>query len=361
MMGPVEIVQQRLQNQRLAGERFEQPRDVVEGLLAMQAQDYLAAKWAVAARTNGVTDAAVDEAFARGEILRTHVMRPTWHLVAADDIRWLLDFTGFRVQAGNRSRYRELELDDPTLHRSYHLLAETLEGGNYLTRRELAEVLEESGIDTTGQRLPYILMFAELEKLICSGPLRGKQHTYALLRERVPSYRPLERHEALLGLTTRYFTSRGPATVHDLARWSGITVAEARLGTRIAGEAIASETIDGQEFWFAPSAREARHEDPSVHLLPVFDEYFSGYRDHRMTLAPASLDDPAAIQDVYSAYMVVVDGRIAGTWKRTVKTNDVSIDVRLLTSLTADQRDALQAEAERYGQFLNLSVSLSVE
>jgi hypothetical protein len=189
-MARPDIAHQRLINQHIAAAPFEKPSDVVNWLVAVQAQDYFGAKWALGLRLQDAHDAEIDRAFNAGSILRTHVMRPTWHFVMPTDIRWLLALTAPRVHAVNAHRYRELELDDATLKRSRKVLTKALQGEKQLTRDELRDALQAAKIAADGQRLAYIVMAAELDGLICSGARRGKQFTYALLDERVPPARP---------------------------------------------------------------------------------------------------------------------------------------------------------------------------
>jgi hypothetical protein len=222
----MKIAEARLASQRLRGTPFDEPTAVVHWLGAVQAQDYLGATWALALRCGNVGSDGVDAAFNAGLFLRTHVMRPTWHFVAAEDLRWLLALTGPRVQQVNRHMYRKLELEESDFNRAETSLSRTLEGGQSLTRREAAAVLERNGVTARGLRLAYILMHGELTGLLCSGPLRGRQHTYALLEERASSGRALSREEAMATLARRYFASHGPATVHDFAWWSGLKVSD---------------------------------------------------------------------------------------------------------------------------------------
>ena len=227
-MTTLDIPQQRLFNQRLAGNLFEKPEAVVSWLGAVQAQEYPGAKWSVAQRTKGLTEATIEQVFAEGAILRTHLLRPTWHFVTPADIRWLLKLTAPRVNAANASYYRKFGLDEAVLARTNTVIARALEGGKQLTRSELEAALQQAGLSTPADdrlRLAYIMMRAELDVLVCSGPLRGKQHTYVLLEERVPQAGTLERDEALAELTRRYFTSRGPATLKDYMGWSGLLAA----------------------------------------------------------------------------------------------------------------------------------------
>ncbi|HSJ52566.1 MAG TPA: winged helix DNA-binding domain-containing protein, partial [Anaerolineae bacterium] len=226
-----EIAWRRLANQWITEPKPARPADVVARLGAVQAQDYAGAKWAVGLRLQGATDDDIDRSFAAGEILRTHVLRPTWHFVLPADIRWMLELTAPRVHAASAYMVRKLELDEDTFRRSNDALARALEGGHHLTRQELRGVLEQAGIAVhDGLRLGYLMMQAELDGVVCSGPRRGKQFTYALLAERAPQARRLDRQEALAELAGRFFATRGPATVHDLAKWSSLTVADARDG-----------------------------------------------------------------------------------------------------------------------------------
>src|SRR5215212_3622871 len=249
-----DIVRLRLHNQLLSQTTCTQPDQVVEWLGAVQSQDYAGGKWAVGQRMQAASDAALDKAFNEGKILRTHALRPTWHFVTPADIRWLLALTAPRVHALNAPYYRKLELDHNLFQRSTTALTQALQGGNQLTRDEVRSVLAQAGIATAGElRMSYILMRAELDGVICSGARRGKQFTYALLSERAPQARQLEREHALAELASRFFLSRGPATVHDFARWSGLTVADAKAGLEAIKSQLLLEQIDGQSYWRSPS------------------------------------------------------------------------------------------------------------
>jgi hypothetical protein len=360
MAPTLDIARQRLHNQRLLGPRFARPEDAVRWLGAVQSQDYAGAKWALAQRTEGATDAALDDLFAAGAILRTHVLRPTWHFVLPEDIRWLLALTAPRVHTANAHYYRRLELDDALLRRGDALLAAALQGGKHLTRPELAAALRAGGIEAGGPRLGYLLMHAELEALICSGPRRGKQFTYALLAERAPDARTLDRDEALAELTGRFFASHGPATPHDFAWWSGLTVTEARTGIELAKPRLAQETLDGKTYWFAPPATTAPAESPVVHLLPNYDEHIVAYKDHGPSLDPAIRprlvpDTPALL-----AHLVAVDGLVVGGWRRTIQRNEAVIETDLLRPLSNTEQAALGAAADGYGRFLGLPARLSL-
>src|SRR6266568_4837740 len=247
MMTHLNIAHQRLHNQFIAQQAFEKADDVVRWLGAVQAQDYAAAKWALGLRMQNSTDDLIEQAFTDGTILRTHVMRPTWHFVLPADIRWMLALTAPRVLATIAYYDRTLELDDAVFSQSNAVLAKALQGGKQLTRAELFSELQQAGIATDNlQRIGHILMHAELDGIICSGARRGKQFSYALLDERAPQARTLDCEEALAEFARRYFTSRGPATLQDFVWWSGLTVADARAGLEMVKPQLVHAVVDGQ-------------------------------------------------------------------------------------------------------------------
>ena len=342
-MKSVDIARQRLVNQHLVGQRLETPSDVVATLGAIQAQDYAAAKWAVALRSRNIADADVDQALADGSIIRTHVLRPTWHFVAPADIRWMLGLTGPRINAGMAFRSRWLELDEPAFRRSERALRGALQGGISLTRAELSKVLARARVPVLGeQRLGHLLMRAELDGLVCSGHRRGKQFTYALLDDRVPSQASIDRDEALAKLAKIYITTRGPATLMDFAWWSGLTLADARKGFDSVGSS---------------NERRVRVEEPAAHLLPNFDEYFVAYKDRSAALQ--RLNKPFNPMRLLGN-VVVVDGQLVGMWKRNFVNDRVVVEINLLLRLTRAERESVASAAQKYGEFLGRSVDLSI-
>ena len=277
-------------------------------------------------------------------------MRPTWHFVAPDDLRWLLQLTKPRVHAMNEFVYRLGDLDPGTRARGERVLERALSGGNALTRAELAERLAKDGIKRSGIALAYIVMHAELEGLVCSGPRRGKQFTYALLDERVPAARPRTREEALLELTRRYFSTRGPATAHDFSWWSGLTVKECRAGIEMAVDALAADERDGVLRWSAATPRRVRGTIPPVLLLPTYDELGISYKDRSAMPAvarPAQLTTSSLLPNI-----LVVGGQMAGRWGRTLTTSRLTVDIQPFMSLTARARKDVEAAANAYAKFV---------
>jgi hypothetical protein len=343
---------------RLSGPWLDGPEAVVSWLGAVQSQDYGPAKWSVGQRTAGVSDADLDRAFADGAILRTHVLRPTWHFVLPAEIRWMLELTAPRVHALNAYYYRQLGLDEEVLEKATALLVGALRGGNQLTRRDLAAVVEGAGIATKGFRFAYILMNAELNGVICSGAPQGKQQTYALLEERAPRAASLDRDEALAALTLRYFTGHGPATEKDLRWWSSLTAADVARGLELVGPRLQDEVVDGVTYWFAEPPPRLETAAPTVHLLQGFDEYIVGYSESKYLLDVAGTAR-TRIQDrsVFN-HVIILDSQVAGHWKRTLKGGSVTIEAALYGPFDDAQAAALQAAADRHGEFLGLSATV---
>lgn len=249
-MSPPTIAVRRLVNSGLIAPKRRTAAEVVASLGAVQAQEYAHAKWGLALRAQGLREDAIEREFADGDIIRTHIMRPTWHFVAREDLRWLMDLTGARVNSKNAGRYRNLYIDAAVAQKSRRTLEKALAKRGFMTRAELGGELERAGIDTkTPQRLPHILLWMELDQVICSGPLVGKQFTYALFDARVPSAPARSRDESLCDLVMRYFTTRGPATLQDFSWWSGLTMRDGRRGIEAAGRVLDSATIAGTTYW----------------------------------------------------------------------------------------------------------------
>ena len=357
-MTHLDIPRLRLHNQRLIGRPFDKPEDVVRWLGAVQAQDYAGAKWGIAQRIAGAVNADLDQAFNEGRILRTHVMRPTWHFVLPADIRWMLGLTAPRVHAANAYYYRQQGLDDAVFKRSNALLAGALAGGKELTRAELAAALQGGGIPARGLRLVYLLMRAELDGVICSGARRGNQFTYALLDDRVPQAPKFERDEALAELTRRYFSSHGPATIQDYAWWSGLSAADAKAGIELVRSDLVSEDLNGKTYWFRDHAAPAELEDLTVHLLPNYDEHIVAYKDHDPSLDPIVLEKLAPEEEALMAHIIIRNGLVIGGWRRTVQRKEVLITANLLIKLESGAEAALEEAAKRYARFMGLRVKI---
>ncbi len=352
-----DLIRLRLQNQHLSITQFDQADEVVRWMGAVQAQDFAAAKWAVGQRTKVPNDAKVEQEFADGKILRTHVMRPTWHFVAPEDIRWLLKLTAPRVNAASAYQYRRLELDSAVFKRSHAIIEKALRDGKQLTREELGTKLKKADIPAIDLRLTYVVMRAELDGAICSGARRGKQFTYALLDERIPKSKILTRDESLAELATRYFKSHGPATLQDFVWWSGLTTADAKAGLEMVKHQFVHESVGDQTYWFSEPKSTEKEISLSVYLLSNYDEYIVGYTDRSAIYDTSHIEKLDSRSNPLFMHTIAINGEIAGTWKRTIKARKVEIEFNPFRLLAKEEKQLLNMTAERYGKFLNLEVA----
>ena len=353
------IACRRLASQHLGRGALADPAAVVARLGAVQAQDYHGAKWAVGQRTRGATDATVERAFDQGAILRTHVLRPTWHFVAPADIRWMLRLTAPRVRQAMAYYNRILELTPAVFRRGRAAIERALRGGRHLTRLELAAALRGARVGPVHtQRLAHLLMEAELDGLVCSGPRRGKQFTYALLDERVPDGSLPGAEDALAELARRYFATRGPATPADFAWWSGLTVGEARRAVDLLGRAAEQETVDGVPYVSLPADAPAPLRSPAAFLLPNYDEFFIGHKDRRAIgrrLARTAGPKPA---DAMFMHVLVLDGQLVGDWRRLDEGHRRVVRLRVMAKLSRVEERALASAVQRYAAFLGAPLAV---
>jgi hypothetical protein len=343
----------RLRSQKLVRTTCRTPPDVVGWLGAMQAQDYAGAKWAIGLRAAGLDDRAIERAFDGGAILRTHMMRPTWHFVTPADIRWIQMLTGPRVNMLNALHYRRGGLDAAARQRGVKVVERSLRNRNYQTRDALGSALADAGLPLRGQSLAYLMMYAELEGIVCSGPRQGKQFTYALLDERAAPAPAIDRDEALAELVRRYFSSHGPATFKDFAWWSGMTSRDAKEGVAMNGDGLTHEVIDGRTYWFSPGRAAKPPPSPAVFLLPNFDEFGIAYRD-RVLLSGVPRRAGMTGRDEF-AHLLVIDRMLTGRWRRVVKPGEIVVEVQPFRSLTRAETRAVEAAVEDYGMFMGVA------
>ncbi len=340
----ITIAGTRLVNHQLADTEFITPHQIVLWMGAMQAQDFNMARWAVGIRIPGCTDKTVMEAFNKGEILRTHVMRPTWHLVAPEDIRWMLQLTAPRIISAMKSHDAELGVTKEFRSKGFRIIEKALQGNTHLTREELAAVLKTNGIKTESSQMSHLMMHAESTGLVCSGAMNGKKQTYASLEERVPPMKPLTRDESLAKLARTYFTSHGPATLQDFVWWSGLSVADTRQGLEMVKQEFVSEKIGEQVYWMPASSGSFSIDDESIHLLPAFDEYIVSYRDRKAVL-PAENHHKAISSNGVFRPTVMKGGQVIGLWKKAIS-RDRTIVTDLFTA-TDKKIQKLIDEAEK--------------
>jgi hypothetical protein len=352
-MNSRDIARLRLINQRLAGTEFTTPCQLVKWMGCIQAQDFGMAKWAVGCRLQQATDPDIEKEFNEGRILRTHVLRPTWHFVCPEDIRWMLKLSAVKIKALTRPYHQQLGIDYAILRKSKQIITQALDQHHKLTRPQLTAILQKAGIDTSDARVGHLLMDAELDALICSAGRIGKQFAYGLLDSTKSDL--FGREEAIAELARRYFLSRGPATVQDFAWWGGLTLTEARKGLDAIRRDLETVSLDGNEYWFArgtsldaaasSGAWSGRPEVPSTFLLPAFDEYTVAYKDRDHVLDPAF-----ASACFYGLKPIVVHNtRIVGTWQRTEKKDNVLVETTPFSAPPPDR--ALAKAINKYAAF----------
>ena len=351
-----ELIQHRLRAQGLKGALGSTPEEVVARFGAVQGEEYPLTKRALASRAVDVAAADVDRALADGTILRTHLLRPTWHLVHRDDLRWMQRLSGPRVQAMMVRRHRELGLDGPTVNRATDVMVRALQSDGHLTRAELGKALEAAGIDPTGQRLPHLLLFAETESAICSGIPRGMNQTYALFDERVPPAVRFEGEEALRELARRYFVAHGPASEIDFRWWSSLRAQVAKRAMQAAADVLEQVDYDGRTYWLAPAdALPPVRRVPAVRLLHVLDEYLIGYthtRDLGFRGAPPEL--LSAFGPENRQHWIIYGGRVIGRWR--LRRERSRFVVSLMTVVPAGEtlRESLARAAARFAHFYDM-------
>jgi hypothetical protein len=349
-----DIALYRLGNQQICSSVFHSPKQVVHWMGAIQAQDYSMAKWAIGARLPDATNETVEDAIRKGEILRTHILRPTWHFVAAEDIRWMLELSAPAIKAASSFMNRQLGLEAPLLKKTSKIIEKEL-AGKQLTRAELASHLAKKGITMNPLRAAHILLWAELDGIVCNGPVRDNQFTYALLEERVKEGKLPDKSEALAQLASRYFTSHGPATLRDFTWWSGLPVSQARAGLEAVKSDFLCEQIGGEHYWFSPSPVEAS--STTAYFLPAYDEFMVSYKERAASLDKKFRSDTISGNGIFKP-IIVLDGRVLGTWKRVVKKDKVLMETFFFRQKETPKLNIRKQAADRFGRFLSLPVVL---
>lgn len=350
-MNAPDVARSRLNSQQLTRTNYKTIEETVRWMGAMQAQDFNMMKWAIGIRLPGTTEQIVENAISDAEIIRTHLMRPTWHVVSSADVYWILELTAPHVKSGMRSRHKQLELTDKVINSCKSSVANWLTDGNHLTRKEIAKKLFESKLVSANEQVTHVMVICELDQLVCSGRQKEKNPTYALLEERVQKPHPVTRDEALFKLADRYFRSHGPATLHDFIWWSGLPVRDARAALESVKPGLSLLKSKDQEFWFSDVETDSGRQE-SAHLLPAYDEFIISYKDRTASLS--SNDHQKAISANGFFYPVVLaNGRVAGIWKRTHVKNEIIVEISYFEGVRPPEKSVLEIATARYLSFLN--------
>jgi len=352
-----EIARLRLINQSIAAPRFDSPEAVVQWFVAMQAQDYGQALWAIGLRTRSATKADVERAVSDGTIVRTWPMRGTIHFVAPRDAKWMLKLMTPRMISGSKSRRINLGLTDAMLAKAADVAAATLAGGKRLARPDMLQIFEDAGISTNDGRGYHILWYLSQTGLLCIGPMDGKQQTFTLLDEWASDAIELTREESLGELAARYFAAHGPATIADFAWWTGLPMREARIGLERAKDKLVSMTTDGNEYWLSRDAQDEA-DVGGVYLLAGFDEFLLGYKDRSAVIATGSA--PAYVNGIFFP-IIVIDGEVIGLWKRTIKSKYAELTLEPFHPLSAHHQQRVQEAAAKYHEFIGLPLKFAAK
>ena len=354
-MNSSQILQYRLYNQHLTQNRFRSPAELVSHLGAVQAQDYAAAKWAIGLRLPGSTDEDIEQSIAKRKIIRTWALRGTLHFVAPADLRWILDLINPRLLSAYAGHFSRLGLEITLIRKSHDAITNALRDGNQLTRKELGAILKGKKIPTHEMRMNFLMVRAACDGLICLGERRGKQFTYTLLDEWIPPTRKLAREEAITQLAKRYFASHGPATIQDFAWWSGLNMADAKMAIDLIGPGFKSEKIGQSIFWCEKDLSGGSNRS-SIHLLPSFDEYIVGYADRSAPLG--NIPFRRILNGSLFYPVVIINGKVVGTWKRKFKKNAVLIESSFFDGSNSSQIKKIASQGKKYGKFLGINADL---
>lgn len=356
-MAAIQIPALRLLNQKIHANLFKTPQELVTHLGAVQAQDYPMSKWALGLRLGNTNETAIEAAMNAGELVRTHVLRPTWHIVSGPDVRWMLALSGKHIKAASASRDRDLGIDAALYNRTNDLIAKALEGGKNLTREEVMQELERGGVPTNSSRAVHFMVNAEVDGIVCNGIMRGKQHTYALLDEKIKPGLVLSREEALTALAARYFSSHAPATLADFHWWSGLPMPDARKGLESIKSGLHCFEHAGQTYFMAEPLDPTLLSQSSVLFLPSFDEYTVSYKDRSTVFDPLWHKTAITSNGIFKP-IIVVNGLVVGIWKRTIQKNKVLVETEFFHTNDALPPEVMQKALQGFGEFLGLEVVL---
>jgi len=343
----------RVVNQQLHESAFKTPHDLVSWMGAVQAQDFNMGKWAVGVRLLGITDKEVEEAANRGEIIRTHILRPTWHFVAREDIHWMLRLSAPRLKIALRFADKHFGITDDFIIKANSCLIDILDKEPDITRQEVGHRLKDKGIKVEDFRLNHIMFRAELEGIVCNGIVRGKKQTYDLLERKAPKKNDcFDKDEALQKLARKYFSSHGPATIQDFTWWSGLTAGEAKRAVEIIKPELTFQTLNEQVYIYDGSLELKYPEKDVIHLLPAFDELFVSYKDRKEILDFEHQKKVIVSNGVFKP-TVFLNGRIIGIWNRVVKSKGIVSEISCFSKPTKKVQALIEKASKEFDAFAN--------
>jgi hypothetical protein len=366
----------RLHTQQIAQQQFQQPNELLNWMGAMQAQDYEMSKWAVALRLSpkanskfnqpspigegkgevkqqnefGISEAKIEAALNNGELIRTHILRPTWHIVAPENLRWMLDLSAPQLSRTLNSYNKSVGIDAKTLLKAEKIILKLLAKKNHCTRDEIMAVLQAEKINTDNYRSAHIMFHAELNGLVCNGIRKGKEISYALLDERIPQSKKINRDEALAKLATIYFQSHSPATLKDFSWWSGLNQTDAKKAIDFISKKLEKIEV-GEQQYFVFHPKEKIKQNAEIHLLPAFDEYIISY-NHRLDVVDKNHAPKVFTNNGIFKPMIVHDGKIIGIWKRTIAGKKLKTEIFPFEKLSKQTELKIEKKMEEFKNYL---------
>jgi hypothetical protein len=347
----------RLNNQQITANKFDSPNRLVAYMGAIQAQDYLMSKWAIGLRLPKSTDSQIEAALDAGQLVRTHVMRPTWHIVAGQDVRWMLAISKKQIKSAMSSYAKDLGIDTTMYNRSKDLIIKALEGSKNLTRTEIMTEIELAGIKTSSGHAVHFMMNAEVEGIVCNGVMRGKEQTYTLLDEKVPKGLTFSYEEAISELAKRYFMSHAPATIHDFNWWSGLGMNDCRSGIESIKSDLESFQFE-EKIYFIPKDFTEIQPKNSIFFLPAFDEYCVSYKNRNAVFNPAWHKEAITSNGIFKP-IIVVNGQVVGIWKRTIKSKFIVIETTFFDKKDRLENALIEQSLVGFSDFWGLPVEIA--
>ena len=347
------ISQLRLQNQQIGGTEFNSVKELVHWMGAIQAQDYGMAKYAIGVRLKNTVVQTIEEAINKADIIRTHVLRPTWHFVAAEDTRWMLELTAKNLNRALSSNNKRLELDEKTFKKSNGIIENILRDGNHLTRKEIMAALEKKGIKTNDLRASHIMFRAETDLVVCNGIKKDKQFTYALLDERIASIRKITKEQALSQLAQCYFSSHGPATLQDFSWWSGLSVTDSKHALELVKPNLISEKLKDHTLWFLNNINSTPKTN-KLFFLPSYDEFLISYKSREISMDSKFSSRTFTTNGIFNP-IIVHNAKVIGIWKPQFK-KDILIKEYFFVLPTENQKRLCLKAAKEYGRFMQMKV-----
>jgi len=346
-------------NQQITTSRFKTAKEIAGWLGAIQAQDYNMAKWALGIRLQNSTEIAINNEIDSGSIIRTHLLRPTWHIVSSNDIYWIQELTAPQIKSSLKFRDKQLGLTDTIFRKCNKIFEKTLRDRNHKTREELIQELINAKIDIGNNRASHIFLRAEIDGIICSGKQKGGKPTYAILAEWVPVKNRIYRDEALKELALRYFTSRGPATIQDFSWWSGLSSRNSTLALELNKPDLVSETIEGKTYWFVYTSDITKPVKKEIYLLPAFDELLISYRDRTASLLSIDNKKTISVNGIFYP-TILMGGQIIGTWKHNITGNHIILTMNIFKTGYSDFAKIYSKSTYRYSKFYNKETEILI-